>query len=96
MAQHKLKPWIKYTFGAIAFCAIFAYVSYTEHNYIRKDCQITEIGNGLITIEDSVGYEWNALDNGEFTVGDKVSVQMNDNCTPNIISDDIIIKIKRR
>lgn len=96
MKNRKLRPWVKYTLGAIAVCGIFAYASYTEHNYTRKDCQIMEISNGLITIEDSVGYEWNMLDNGEFAVGDKVSVKMNDNGTPNIIADDIILKIEKR
>lgn len=96
MRKRKLKPWIKYTFCAITFCVTFAYVSYTEHNYTRNDCKIVDIYNGLITIEDSIGYQWNVLDNGEFSIGDKVSVKMNDNGTTNIIADDIIIKIEKR
>lgn len=73
--------------------ALFIVGSYYEHNYKRKDCEVVEIDYETVTVEDSCGYLWEFQGVG-YSIGDKVDLQMNDNCTSSI-KDDIIISVNK-
>lgn len=75
----------------------FSGVSHYEHNYIRKNCKITQINDGIATIEDKCGFYWDwEIETDDLKVGDVVNLKMNDNNTINYIDDDIITKIIKK
>ena len=70
-------------------------ISYYEHNYINKDCEITQVNDGFVTFIDKQGnaWDWEIQENEYFEIGDYVDLKMNDNNSSNNIEDDKITKI---
>ena len=75
--------------------SMFSGASYYEHNYIRKDCEVVQVGIEYVKAEDKCGYVWEFKGN-EFKVGDKVDLKMYDNCTSDCISDDEVTDVVRK
>lgn len=86
-----MKKWILILLAIGALLKVGSW----EHSYPVKDCRITEVGNGYVTVsiadkDTKVFYQTNK----EFQLNDKVNLIMNDNCTINNTSDDYIIDLK--
>lgn len=62
---------------------------YYEHNYTRKECEVIQVNDGVVTVEDSCGFVWDFKGN-ELKVGDIVDLKMYDNSTSTYINDDIV------
>lgn len=75
--------------------AMMATVSYVEHNYTRKDCEVVKVENGVARFKDKSGFywDWEIEENEYFEVGDFVDLKMNDNCSTSYIDDDVITRI---
>ena len=67
----------------------FCGASYYEHNYIREECQVIQVNDGIATIKDICGFYWDVETDG-LKVGNIVNLKMNDNCTSSYIYDDIV------
>ena len=74
---------------------VFGMACYYDTNYIRKDCKIVDVENGVVTFEDKVGHywKWEIEPNEYFEVGDFVDLKMFNNHTDNNIEDDEIKEI---
>lgn len=91
----------KIIIGVVALVAIIGAMYYT-HNYKRTDCTIVKKSDGILTIQDKSGFNWYWYAEGDsswefyktMSVGDKVTLDMYDNGTENIIEDDVIKGIK--
>lgn len=64
-------------------------ISYIEHNYIRPNCEVTQICDGIVTVIDETGETWDFIAKG-YKVGDYVDLKMYDNYTSAYIGDDIV------
>lgn len=75
--------------------AMFGVVGYVEHNYTRKDCEVIQINDGIVTFEDKCGFvwDWKIKENEYFEIGDFVDLRMNDHCSNSYVHDDEITKI---
>ena len=60
-----------------------------EHNYIREDCVVVWVGDGIVQVEDKCGYLWEFEGSG-YDVGVHVDVKMHTNFTHDTIFDDYI------
>lgn len=68
--------------------------SYLENIYTRENCKITQINDGIATIEDKCGFVWDYdIEMEEIKVGDIVDLKMHTNYTISNFTDDIIKKI---
>jgi hypothetical protein len=68
--------------------------SYLENIYTRENCKITQINDGIATIEDKCGFIWDYdIEIEEIKVGDVVNLKMHTNYTISNFSDDTIKKI---
>lgn len=79
----------------IVIIAIFSMImgmSYFEHNYIRQNCEVTQICDGIVTVIDETGETWDFIAKG-YKVGDIVDVKMHDNYTSAYVYDDEITKV---
>ena len=91
----------KIIIGVVALVAIIGAMYYT-HNYKRTNCTIVEKGDGILTIQDKSGFHWywcveddSSLEfYKSMSIGDKVTLDMYDNGTENIVEDDVIKGIK--
>lgn len=91
----------KIIIGVVIAIGIIGAMYYT-HNYKRTDCTIVAKSDGILTIQDKSGFYWywHAEDKAEWkfyktmSIGDKVTLDMYDNGTENIIEDDVIKGIK--
>ncbi len=74
---------------------IFALVSKVDRTNYREG-YVNSNDNGIITIVDSVGeeWEWEEEEGQHFNKGDNVILTMDNNNTIDKIEDDIILKIK--
>ena len=65
-----------------------------EHTYTRKNCEIVNVENGVVTFEDEGGmlWKWKIEENEYFEIGDSVDLKMYDNHST-ITKDDTIKKI---
>ena len=79
----------------ILLVSLFCMGCYVDHNYTRKDCEIIQINDGVVTFEDVCGHrwDWEIKPTEYFEVGDKVDLKMFDNNTESYIEDDEITKI---
>ena len=91
----------KIIIGVVIAISIIGAMYYT-HNYKRTDCTIIAKCDGELTIQDKSGFYWYwyAEDNSSWefyktmSIGDKVTLDMYDNGTENIVEDDVIKGIK--
>ena len=70
-----------------------AFGCYTEHNYIKPNCEVINVNNEEVLIEDLNGNLWNFKGEHSFKIGDKVKMKMFDNGTQGHSEDDVIKKI---
>lgn len=85
---------IKGILAVVAIVIGLGMCHWIETHYTRKDCEIVEINNSIITIEDKMGYLWEyETDTNTYAVGDKVSLRMHTNNTTNTIYDDKIVEV---
>ena len=69
-------------------------MGYIDTHYTRKDCEVVEVEQGLMTIVDTCGYEWTYYSDEEVhEVGTVVNLKMHTNNTTDNIEDDEILKI---
>jgi hypothetical protein len=73
----------------IAILSMVMSISYFEHNYIRPNCEVTQICDGIVTVIDETGETWDFIAKG-YKVGDIVDVKMHDNYTSAYVYDDIV------
>ena len=66
---------------------------YIETHYTRE-AKVTEVTGKNIIVEDTTNNVWSFEGSG-FTVGDKVTLKMDNSCTDSIY-DDIIVKVEKR
>ena len=66
--------------------------SHYEHHYTRK-AVVTNVECIEVTVKDNSGHYWTFMGNG-YNKGDKLTLVMNDNMTPNNIYDDIVKEVK--
>ena len=91
----------KIIIGVVITISIVGAMYYT-HNYKRTDCIIVAKCDGELTIQDKSGFYWYWYAENDsswefykaMSIGDKVTLNMYDNGTENIIEDDIIRGIK--
>ena len=66
---------------------------YIETHYTRE-AKVTEVTGKNIIVEDTTNNVWSFKGEG-FTVGDKVTLEMDNSCTDSIY-DDVIVKVEKR
>ena len=75
------------------FIALFAICCDIERNY-KIDAEVVRIEGHTYTVLDKAGECWQFENDKLFPVGTKVTLKINDSCTPNIVDDDEVIKVK--
>lgn len=80
---------------AILTIGVLCGVNYYDHNYTRKNCEVVQIDDGLVTVEDVSGFIWDFKGNG-FEVGDVVDLKMHDSNTSAYIGDDVVKNVVLR
>lgn len=60
-----------------------------EHHYVRKNCEVVSIENGLVTVVDKTNNVWQ-FENDSFQKGDKVNLTMFDSATGTMYDDEIV------
>lgn len=85
----------KYIIFTIIFAVLIAVLSLCNNyeNIYNKDVIIIDIDNDAITTKDNQGFLWTFTSNGDFTIGQHLTLIFNDQHT-NTIFDDEIIDIK--
>lgn len=68
-------------------------IGYIETHYTRE-AKVTEVAGENIIVEDNTNNVWSFEGSG-FTVGDKVTLKMDNSCTDSIY-DDVIVKVEKR
>ena len=82
------------TFIVILLIVCICYgVGYYEHNYIRPNCEVTQICDGIVTVIDETGKTWDFKAKG-YNVGDIIDIKMYDNNTSAYVYDDIVKGVK--
>lgn len=66
---------------------------YIETHYTRE-AKVTEVTGENVIVEDTTNNVWSFEGKG-FTVGDKVTLKMDNSCT-DCIYDDVIVKVEKR
>ena len=66
---------------------------YIETHYTRE-AKVTEVTGENVIVEDTTNNVWSFEGEG-FTVGDKVTLKMDNSCT-DFIYDDVIVKVEKR
>lgn len=81
--------------GFVLIICALCFVGYYEHNYTRKDCEIIQVNNGIVTFEDKCGlcWNWEIEPNEYFEIGECVDLKMYDNCSSGYVHDDEITKV---
>ena len=80
---------------ALVLVMLFGMACYDDTHYTRKDCEIVDVENGVVTFKDIVGHywKWEIEPNEYFEKGDFVDLKMFNNYTDNNINDDEIKEI---
>lgn len=86
---------MKKVLSVLLIVSIFSLASYIEHNYTRKDCEVTAVTASGVLIKDKCGFIWYYDEPTDLKVGDKVDLKMHDNCSNSNIDDDEIKKVVR-
>ena len=66
---------------------------YIETHYTRE-AEVTEVTGKNVIVEDTTNNVW-SFKGEDFTVGDKVTLEMDNSCTDSIY-DDVIVKVEKR
>lgn len=66
---------------------------YIETHYTRE-ANVTEVAGENVIVEDTTNNVWSFEGEG-FTIGDKVTLKMDNSCTDSIY-DDVIVKVEKR
>lgn len=82
----------KILMGAIIISMLLISIDEFTNTYTRKDCVVTQINDGYVTVVDRTGNFWNFKDTA-YQVGDKVNIKFHNNFTHNTIEDDEIKKV---
>lgn len=77
------------TFLFVAPCI----TGYIETHYTRE-AEVIEVTGETIVVEDTTNNVWSFEGDG-FTVGDKITLKMDNSCT-DCIYDDVIVKVEKR
>ena len=77
----------------IAIITVVLGGGYHEHNYIRPNCEVTQVCDGIVSAIDETGEVWDFKASG-YKVGDIIDLKMYDNNTSAYIYDDIVKGIK--
>lgn len=87
---------MKKTIVIILILAFIGIIGHAESTYYRKDCQIIDISETVVTVEDKCGFIWSfyAETNEDYIVGEYVTLKMFDNHTSGNVFDDEIIDVK--
>ena len=75
--------------SAILMAGVLFSLNYLEHNYTRENCEVIEVNDEIITVEDNGGLKWAFKGNG-FKVGDFVDLEMFDSNTTAYVYDDVV------
>lgn len=75
--------------AAILTIGILCGFNSLEHNYTRENCEVIEVNDEIITVEDKGGLQWAFKGNG-FKVGDFVDLEMFDSNTTAYVYDDVV------
>lgn len=67
----------------------FLWQAYYYENHYDKVAKVKSVDNGVVTIEDTNGFEWEYTGTG-FKQGMVVKARMFTNYTDNIIGDDVV------
>lgn len=86
---------VKSILAVIILVGVFCGASYLDNHYTRKNCEVVNVENGIVTFEDSMGHywEWEIEENEYFEIGDFVDLKMHTNNSNACIYDDEILKI---
>lgn len=76
----------------IAMIGLVYIASYYDTHYNRQ-ATVTKIEGYEITVIDDCGFVWK-FEGNDFTIDERVTLKMFNNCTDNIIKDDEIIDVK--
>lgn len=94
--ERTFKVFYQIIIGFVLFVGCLSFASRVEHYYNREG-RIQQYDNGLYTIVDNSGNEWEFYDkNGMHPVNSQVVLHMHDNNTSNDIFDDIVKEIEER
>ena len=67
----------------------FLWQAYYYENHYDKVAKVKSVDDGVVTIEDTNGFEWEYIETG-FKQGMIVKARMFTNYTDNIIGDDVV------
>lgn len=91
----RTKERIKLAVSMIILVACVLLAGYVETRYTRTDCEVLEVWEDHVTVEDTCGYKWSYYVEDEAPrVGDRVTLKMHTNHTDNIINDDMVIGVE--
>ena len=76
----------------LAILLMCGWCSYYEHNYTRN-AMVVDVDCMYITAKDNSGHYWTFKGYG-YSIGDNITLYMYDSHTSNIITDDIIKRVK--
>ena len=62
--------------------------------YYTREAKVTEVTGENVIVKDNTNNVWSFEGSG-FTVGDKVTLKMDNSCTDSIY-DDVIVKVEKR
>lgn len=71
----------------------FLWQAYYYENHYDKVAKVKSVDNGVVTIEDTNGFEWEYIGT-DFKQGMVVKARMFTNYTDNIIGDDVVENVK--
>ena len=74
----------------LIFAIYFGFLSSKVNDLYPATGVITDISDDVVTYEDFNGFKWQFYGAEDFSIGDVVSVMMNDNNTPEIFDDEIV------
>lgn len=80
-------------FVCAAILLTFILCSAFSWDYTRRDCEVVKVIGNDVYVVDEGGRTWKFEGRG-YRVGEKVDLRMDDNGTPNTITDDTIKAVK--
>ena len=86
---------VKSILAVIVLVGVFCGASYLDSHYTRKNCEVMNVENGIVTFMDSTEHywEWEIEENEYFEIGDFVNLKMHTNNSKSYIYDDEILEI---
>lgn len=86
---------MKKMFGALVLVGMFVLIGVVGHieTHYSVEGKVTAVNGEYVTVEDTANYEWDFCGEG-YTVGQKVKIYFDNNCTDRTRKDDKIVKVK--